>query len=259
MPSLNFWLIEDEPPAMRRLERLLAQLRPDSQISFKSDTVEATLQACEQQQIPDIIFSDIQLADGLSFDIWEEAQLGACPIVFTTAFDQYSLRAFQVNGIDYLLKPIEPEQLKRALDKHERLTQIGQPQVAVNWQQLAQLIEQRQPVYRERFLVQHRQDWLPLQVNQLRQIYSQDSLTFVIDTEGQRYMLGESLDRLEQELDPKQWFRINRSQIIHLTSVQKVSAYFNHRLKLSLSPAAVGDNVVSRQRVKACRAWLGQG
>ncbi|MEO0626387.1 MAG: LytTR family DNA-binding domain-containing protein, partial [Bacteroidota bacterium] len=122
----------------------------------------------------------------------------------------------------------------------------------------ANIIESGQSTYRERFLVQSRKDWLPIQTSEVSQIYSQDSLTFLLSQDGNRYLLPEPLDKIERELDPQHWFRINRSQIIHVRSVRKVSSYFNHRLKLELNPSGDQDNIVSRQRVKACRVWLGQ-
>lgn len=253
---LKVWLIEDEPPAMRRLERLLAELRPDYQVTFRADSIVDTRDGWQELPQPDLIFSDIQLADGLSFDIWDQTQDMSCPIIFTTAFDQYSLRAFQVNGIDYLLKPIEADQLEKSLRKQERLS--TPPATLVDWQQLGRLIESGQSFYRERFLVQHKKDWLPIQVDEVSQIYSQDSITFLLSKTGKRFLISEPLDKLESELDPRSWFRINRSQIIHAHSVRKVSPYFNHRLKLDIQPSGEMENIVSRQRVKACKVWLGQ-
>ncbi|MEM6397980.1 MAG: LytTR family DNA-binding domain-containing protein [Bacteroidota bacterium] len=256
-PPLKVWLIEDEPPAMRRLERLIAELRPTYEVVFKSDSVADTLDILKNVPQPDLIFSDIQLADGLSFDIWDKQTNMSCPIIFTTAFDQYSLQAFQVNGIDYLLKPIEPDQLEKSLQKHERLS--TPPANTVDWQKLTAILETGQVSYRKRFLVQHRKDWLPIQTREVSQIYSEDSLTFLLCHDGKRFMLSEPLDKLERELDPQHWFRINRSQIVHARSVIRISPYFNHRLKLDLKPSVDMENLVSRQRVKAFKAWMGNG
>lgn len=253
MPLRNCWIIEDEPPALRRLNQLIQQVRPALSVSFTTDSVEGAKQALQTQALPDLIFSDIHLADGLSFDIWE-SQPTRCPIIFTTAYDQYGIRAFRVNSIDYLLKPIEEVALDRALVKLEDMKQSQLPDLAA----LAQLMSNQEPVYRQRFLVQHRQEWLPLKVNSLRQIYSEDGITFALSNEAQRYLLDESLDRIEEELDPRFWFRINRAQIVHIDAVTKVQSYFNHRLVLQLQPTNGVENIVSRPRVKACRAWLGQ-
>lgn len=253
MPPLSCWIIEDEPPALRRLSRLVKEVRPGTEITFTSDSIEATLIQLSKVAAPDFILSDIHLADGLSFQIWENSDC-KCPIIFTTAYDQYSIRAFKVNSIDYLLKPIEVADLERSLNKLEVLSHVSHH--SPDWQQIARLIERKEPAYRERFLAQYRQEWVPVKASDLRQIYSEDGLTLSLSTNNHRFLLDESLDRIESELDPKQWFRINRAQIIHIEAVQKISPYFNHRLALTLQPAGSMDNIVSRQRVKACREWM---
>lgn len=253
MPPLNCWIIEDEPPALRRISRMVQEVRPGTEITFTADTVQATQRALRERTHPDLILSDIHLADGLCFSIWEASNCN-CPIIFTTAYDQYSIRAFRVNSIDYLLKPIERAELDRALQKLEVLRHVHTPQT--DWSQLAQIINRQEPVYRERFLAQHRQEWIPVKVSDLSQIYSEDGLTFALSNQQQRYLLDESLDRIEAELHPQQWFRINRSQLVHIDAIRKVSSYFNHRLALDLAPSTPGENIVSRPRVKAFKAWL---
>jgi len=251
---MTAWIIEDEPPALRRLTKLLAETRPGLSIAFSTDTIASCVRALKSMPHPDVIFSDIHLADGLAFSIWEQ-EACSCPIVFTTAYDQYGIRAFQVNSIDYLLKPIETPDLERALAKLENRSR---PALTQDWSQLAALIQQGQPTYRERFLAQRGQEWLPVRVEGLRQIYSSDGLTFALTTTGQRVLLDDVLDRIEEELDPRHWFRINRAQIVHVDAVQKVQPYFNHRIVLELSPKGELENIVSRQRVKDCKAWLGR-
>jgi two-component system response regulator LytT len=253
MQRHDCWIIEDEPPALRRLQQLITQVRPDLDITFTTDTVNGARKALSERPHPRVIFSDIHLADGLSFQIWESTRCD-CPVIFTTAYDQYGIRAFRVNSIDYLLKPIETDALQRALTK---LDSLQAPTLTPDYGEIARLIQQKEPVYRKRFLAQHRQEWLPVKVEELRQIYSEDSLTFALTSAGQRYLLDETLDRIEEELDPRNWFRINRGQIIHVEAVRKVQPYFNHRLALELFPESDRENIVSRQRVKACRAWLG--
>jgi DNA-binding LytR/AlgR family response regulator len=252
MQLRNCWIIEDEPPAMRRLSRLLHQIAPENRITFATDSIAATRKALTVRSHPDVIFSDIHLADGLSFELWESATCN-CPIVFTTAYDQYSIRAFRVNGMDYLLKPIAEEELRRSLDKIDRLRHLPDP----DWTALMGMLKaQRDNAYRRRFLAQYRNDWVPVETAELRQIYSSDGMTFATGADGKRYLLDETLERIQEELDPKDWFRINRSQIVHVAAVQKVSSYFNHRMVLDLKPAGEGDNIVARTRVKDCRKWL---
>ncbi|MEM9931062.1 MAG: LytTR family DNA-binding domain-containing protein [Bacteroidota bacterium] len=251
---MTCWIIEDEPPALRRLTKLLAEVRPELSIAFATDSIASCVRALNEKPHPDLIFSDIHLADGLSFSIWEQA---ACksPIIFTTAYDQYGVRAFRVNSIDYLMKPIGAPDLTRALN---RLTERTTPAPTQDWARIAELIQQRQPAYRERFLAQKGQEWLPIRVADLRQIYSQDGLSFALTASGQRVLLDDILDRIEEELDPREWFRINRAQIIHVEAVRKIQTYFNHRLVLELAPKGELENIVSRQRVKGVKAWLGR-
>lgn len=252
MPPLSCWILEDEPPALRRLRQLIGEVAPGTRIDFTSDSIAPARRALRERPHPDLIFSDIQLADGVSLDLWEETHC-ACPIIFTTAYDQYSMRAFRTNGIDYLLKPVGSKELGQALDKLERLR--GRP--TPDWQQLATLFGGGGATYRDRLLVRHRQDWVPVATDTLRQIYSADGMTFAVAQNRTRYVVEESLERLAEILDPARWFRINRSQLVHIGGVRRVSSYFNHRLILELDSEGEGDNIVSRQRVKDCRAWLG--
>lgn len=251
---MTAWIIEDEPPALRRLTKLLEECRPLLRIAFATDSVASCVRALNEKPHPDVIFSDIHLADGLSFSIWEQAACD-CPVIFTTAYDQYGVRAFRVNSIDYLMKPIEPEELERALNKLEHLRR---PALQPDWGRLAHLIQQKQPTFRERFLAQKGQEWLPVKVADLRQLYSSEGLTFALTTAGQRVLLDDTLDRIEEELDPREWARINRAQIVHIDGITKAQPYFNHRLVLELSPKGELENIVSRPRVKAFKAWLGR-
>jgi len=227
---------------------------PDLDIAFSTDSIASCVRALKSMPHPDVIFSDIHLADGLAFSIWEEERCN-CPIIFTTAYDQYGIRAFRVNSIDYLLKPIETPDLKRALAK---LEDRSRPAMTQDWSQLAALIRQGQPTYRERFLAQKGQEWLPVRTADLRQIYSSEGLTFALTEAGQRLLLDDILDRIAEELDPKSWFRINRAQIVHIDAVRKIQPYFNHRIVLELAPKGELENIVSRQRVKDCKGWLGR-
>lgn len=252
MNRLRAWIIEDEPPALRRLTQLLQALPTPVEVVFSTDTIQATVDALASLPLPDIIFSDIHLADGNCFEIWEKNPIFV-PLVFTTAFDQYSIRAFKVNSIDYLLKPVEKSELEQTVAKFSRLHERRQ---APDWSAIQQLLEKREITYRSRFLAQQGTQWLPLRAEQIREIYSEDSLTFARGKDRQRYLLEESLDRIEEDLDPTFWFRINRAQLIHIEAVQSVQPYFNNRLLLVLDPPSTIQPIVSRPRVKACRDWL---
>lgn len=246
-------IIEDEYHAVQYLSGLLRQVEPDIQILDTLDSVEESSQWLQNHPRPDLIFMDIQLADGLSFDIFRQAQVDA-PVIFTTAFDQYTLRAFKINSIDYLLKPIEEKELSAALQKYRQYHR--QPQHS--WQELiASLNIQQGDSYRQRFLTKQGKSLSYLLVQDVAHLYSDDGITFAIDKKGRRFVIDSTLDKIQQELDPKDFFRINRGQIIHLQAIQQIHSWFNHRLKIDLQPAPGElENVVSRDRVKAFKAWL---
>ena len=253
MPLTSCWIIEDEPPALRRLTRLLGQAAPGVSVTFTTDSVSALRAALRQRPHPDFVLSDIHLADGLSLDAWEEGGCD-CPIIFTTAYDEYGIRAFHVNSIDYLLKPVEVADLAHSLEKLARLRPEGG---APDWARIAAMVGGQTPTYRSRFLAQRGNELVPVRAADLGQLYSEDGLTFALTRDRQRLLLSETLDRLTGELDPAEWFRINRAQIVHLNAVRRASPYFNHRLHLDLRPDAGLDNIVSRARVADFKQWLG--
>lgn len=257
-------IVEDEAPAARRLARLVAELRPQVELLGPCDTVTAAREVFAEAKLtgtgPDVLLCDIELADGLSFRLWEEAEV-PCPVIFTTAYDQYALRAFRVNSVDYLLKPIESEQLAAALERFEARRQPGLPADLVA--QLAAATAQRAPSYRSRVAAQRGEVLRPLPVREVAQFFSEDRLTFALTHDGKRHHVGEPVARLAEELDPTEWFRINRAQLVHIDGVLRAEPYFNHRLKLTLSPpspdegaASRSRDVVARERVRAFRNWL---
>jgi len=246
-------IIEDENPAARNLSRQLLSLRPGFEVLDVLDSVSTAVSWFKQQPEPDIIFMDIQLADGLSFDIFSHVEVKA-PIIFTTAFDQYTLKAFKVNSVDYLLKPIDPEELRLAIEKFEELRQ---PTSAQTLQQLIQAIQK--PDYKERFLVKSGQQLIYLPVHTIAYFFSEDGLVFAQQESGKKHVLDFSLDQLEKLVDPQQFFRINRKFILQLSAIRKIHTYFNNRLKLEIHPdTAAIEVIVSRDRVSDFKQWLDQ-
>lgn len=249
---MRILLVEDEYQARQNLLAALQPLLPEAKIVGQTDSVSATVDWLGRNPPPDLVFLDIQLADGLSFEIFDHGEL-TCPVIFTTAFDQYALRAFKLNSIDYLLKPIEPEELRAALDKFRR-------------QQLAPVARMRDllsgignptaPQYRQRFLIKRGRGLGYLPVSETTHLYGENGLVYAVDAEGRRHVIDLTLERAETELDPNDFFRINRAQLIHLASIEKIHTWFNHRLKLELRPATDLESVVSRDRVKSFKAWL---
>lgn len=243
-------IIEDEGPAARRLERLVLELRPDTKIVGICDSIESAIELLVSEPL-DVIFMDIHLADGLSFAIFEQIKVAA-PVIFTTAYDEYALKAFSVNSIDYLLKPIQEDALQRALEKFDQL----QPAKADVVQQLLRDFRADRKVFRSRFLVRNGNALSFVTADQVAWIMSASGTTFLVTHNNDRFMLGATLDELEQELDPAAFFRISRSCIAGLSSIQKIEPYLSNRLMATLQPDAGEYGVVSRQRAAAFKAWL---
>ncbi len=264
LPSMRVLIIEDEAPAARRMAQLVLQLRPNAELLGPCDTVRAAVEVLANLQVdavkaepaPDLILCDIELADGLSFQIWEQCRVDS-PVIFTTAYDQYALRAFRVNSIDYLLKPIKLHELEVALERYEAQRQPQLPPQLID--QLLRATTMQQPAYRKRVLAAHGTELVPLATAELVHFFSEERLSFAVDRAGRTHVISEPLSRLCEELDPQVWFQINRAELVNIESVQKASPHLNHRLKLSLKPAGRGDHIVARERVAAFRAWLGGG
>ncbi len=251
---MQILLIEDETYAAKRLQTLLAECLPEGNILAVCDSIAGSVAYLDAHPQPDLIFMDIQLADGISFDIFAQTEVTA-PVIFSTAFDEYTLKAFKVNSIDYLLKPVDKNELAAAIDKFKRLHQSQT--AAPDWQQLLQAVRAPQPDYKTRFLVKSGQEYVRIDTANAAYFYSEDGLTFLMQKSGKRFLLEQSLDRLAQQLDPADFFRINRKQIIGIDGIEKIHAYFNHRLKLDLKPAFTEAVIVSRTRVKAFKKWAG--
>lgn len=247
-------IIEDEKPAARRLTKLVQQYRADCEILEVLDSVEGAVEWLETYKKPDLIFMDVQLADGVSFEIFGQTEVTS-PIVFTTAYDEYALQAFKVNSLDYLLKPIDPEELEKALCQYDKYHQNKTKSVDNSAiEQLLQTLTQKE--YKERFLVKIGQQLTYLKVAEIAYFYSDEGLIFACQENGKRHNLDYTLDQLVETLNPADFFRINRKIITNLKSIKKIHTYFNSRLKLELSPTTALETIVSRDRVSDFKKWL---
>lgn len=254
---MNVLLIEDEKPAARQLEKLLKQLVPEIQVLKVIESVEQALRWFHApQEEPELIFMDIQLADGLSFDIFQEVQVDV-PVIFTTAFNQYTLQAFKVNSVDYLLKPIDPEALEKALKKYR---QYYHKPPSVDYQALLRTLqEQRQTSpYKQRFLIKSGQELKMIPRQSVQYFYSDDGLVFAQIDRQKKHNLDYTLEQLEDLLPPGDFFRINRKMILQMPAIRKIHNYFNGRLKLEIDPPPAFDVIVSRDRVPHFKQWLDQ-
>jgi DNA-binding LytR/AlgR family response regulator len=250
---MKILIVEDELPAAKRLSKLVKAEKPDIQILDILDSVEATTSWFQNSPSPDLVFMDIQLADGLSFDIFSQTKVSA-PVIFTTAYDQYTLKAFKVNSVDYLLKPIDPDELKSALDKFELFFQKQQIYDSNGIEKLIETLSEK--TYKERFLVKVGQNLTYINVSDISYFYSEDGSVFALTKNNKRYIIDYTLDQLENVLNPDNFFRINRKFLIEINCIQKISTWFNSRLKLELRPTTEAEVIVSRERVSDFKGWL---
>ncbi|WP_266363697.1 LytR/AlgR family response regulator transcription factor [Tellurirhabdus rosea] len=265
---MQVFLVEDEELAVRKLSKLLQEVAPDVQVVGTAASVRASVAWLESNPTPDLILMDIELADGQSFEIFEQTTVSS-PVIFTTSYDEYALKAFKVNSIDYLLKPIRRNELEASLEKYQRLHAAGVdaaanggvPEMATAAIDalVQQLRQQTQPVdYRRRFLVKHRQQWVPIEVSDIAYYFTEDGVSLFKTFGGQKYSLDYTLDDLEKMLDPTQFFRANRQFIIHIHSVQQIHTYFNNKLKLQLKPAPDDEVIISREKASDFKKWMGK-
>jgi DNA-binding LytR/AlgR family response regulator len=248
-------IIEDEAPARARLQKLLLDLRPEAQILQTFDTVEDSVAWFAQGNQPDLAFMDIQLADGLSFDIFRQTEVKA-PVIFTTAYDQYALKAFKVNSVDYLLKPVDTNDLKEALSKWEGLRQVGAPPALMEdlLSRLRESVMERR--HRERFLVRVGDQLRYVPTTDIAYLLSDNGYVTIVTHDGHKLLLDQSLEQLAKELDPAQFMQVGRNCIICIHAIRKIHTWHNSRLKLEVSPPSTDEILVSREKVKAFKEWL---
>lgn len=249
---MKILIIEDELPSARLLKRKLEKLGylPLAMIQ----TVEESLLWFRTNPDPDLILMDIQLADGISFDLLEQIKTSAA-IIFTTAYDDYLLRAFKQNSSDYLLKPIDVTELKNAIDK---FIQFRNPGVRLDMISIQKLFNTTAPAYKERFTIRVGQFLKVVTAEQMECIYSENKGTYVYTTEGGNYLLDQTLDALAVQLSPKDFFRINRGAIVHFGAIKHIAIHSNARLKLYLKSYVSEELIVSREKVAEFKRWLDQ-
>lgn len=244
-------IVEDEKPAARRLQRMLEKL--DVNVISTLHSVEEATEWFLKNETPDLIFLDIQLSDGLSFEIFEHTEVNA-PIIFTTAYDEYALQAFKLNSIDYLLKPLDDEELEAALEKF-RKTRLSN-QKDVDFKALKSLLNIAGSDYKKRFSIQVGQHLKLIDVSEIVCFYSENKATYLHNKENRSYLLDCSLDKLETEVDPENFFRVNRKFIIAMKAISDILTYSNMRLEVKLKHYKGEQIIVSRERVKDFKAWL---
>ena len=262
---LRALIVEDEPLAARRLADLLARQAEPLQVAGTAESVTQAVALLESTHpAPDVLFLDIHLADGRSFEIFERTAV-RCPVIFTTAYDQYALQAFKVNSVDYLLKPIDEEELTAALRKlRERLPapSPAAPAPAFDPALLAQLVQQMQQAapaasYKSQFVVRVGEHLKVVPVEQIAYFFSLKKATFLQTTEGRKFVVDYTMDQLEGLLDPRRFFRLNRAYLAQQMAIHDIIHYTNSRLQTVLKPTAPDAQVlVSREKVNVFKSWL---
>ncbi|WP_054851495.1 LytTR family DNA-binding domain-containing protein [Olleya sp. ITB9] len=246
-------IIEDEKPSARRLQRMLKAINVEADTMLHS--VEESIDWFNNNTHPDLIFLDIQLSDGLSFEIFDQVEVKSA-IIFTTAYDEYALQAFKLNSIDYLLKPIDDEDLEAAVTKYKaRLPQ--KTNIALDFEDIKKLlVNPIDRVYKKRFSVKVGQHIKLVNIDEVECFYSENKGTYLHTTEGRNYLLDTTLEALENELQPEMFYRINRKFFVNINAIKDIISYTNSRLQIKLNNYNNDQVIVARERVKDFKQWL---
>ncbi len=255
---MKILIIEDEPFARAELIRLLNNTGREFTVLEQIDTVEDSVEWLNSHPRPELIFLDIQLADGLSFEIFRQVNVSS-PVIFTTAYNEYAINAFRLNSIDYLLKPIGQEALENALRKLDEMREVLSPQKPwLGQQQLENLLQAMNRKYKSRILLKTGDNIKSVEMSEVAYFYAEDDVVFAMLKNKSRSIVDYTLNQLETELDPKQFHRLSRGCIANISAIKKVSKYFNSRLLVELDPPAEDKVLVSRVNVPEVLRWLGE-
>ena len=247
---MNVLIVEDEIMAQKSLTRTLKQNFPDLDIIGTTDSVKNTVEWLQTNQ-PDLIFMDIELSDGICFEIFRQTEVKA-KVIMTTAYDSYALKAFEAGSVDYLLKPIDVTDLQRAVGR------CRTRENNINIEALMKALSEQEPQkeYKERYIIKINDRIVPLNVSDIAYVYSEDKNNYLVTTDGQKYIIDSSLDVMNEELDPKNFFRISRSCIVSINSIKSIVKQPGGRLRINAYPAPPYEMTVSRSRVDDFLLWL---
>lgn len=247
-------IIEDEKLNADRLKRLIAAIRPKIQILGVLDSIADTLTWFANNEAPDLVMLDVRLSDGLVFEIFDKIEI-ECPVVFTTAYDEYAVRAFKYNSLDYLLKPVEQEELESAFEKLERFSLKERQQAMVGLDGLLNFLQSKE--FRNRFLLSYRDGYKTVLVSDVAFFYSELKITRAKLYSGTEEIVPQTMEELGRQLNPKSFFRANRQFIIHVDAIEKIYNYFNGKLKLVIKKNPDVEVIVSRDKANALKIWMG--
>ncbi|MHC5310438.1 LytR/AlgR family response regulator transcription factor [Myroides sp. LJL116] len=246
-------IIEDEQRNANKLARLLNELNPQIVVLQVLESIEESVNWFKNNPYPDVVFMDIRLEDGLCFEIFQQVEVH-CPVIFTTSYDEYALKAFKVNSIDYIMKPVRIEDLQRALKKLETLqnnSDLSDPIKDI----LGHLTNQKQ-VFRSRFLLPYKDGFVTVKSSEIDYIFSEQKITHLVKADATSFIVTQTMEDLEEELDPKMFFRANRQHIIHIDSIGSIQNYFNGKLKIILNNDPTREVIISREKAPLFKNWL---
>lgn len=251
-------IIEDEPLLVTKIQKLVLSLEPTAEIAGTSDSISGTVDWLQNNPAPDLILMDIELADGQSFEIFKQVKVQS-PVIFTTAYDEFALKAFKVHSVDYLLKPITDTELRKALDKFKSMTRVSAPPGPGLEFLLSALGKLPVPKsYRDRFLAKRGQQSISVPTREISYFFIDHSIVYLLTSGKQKYMLDYILDDIEVMLDPGKFYRVNRQMIICSSAILAVNPWFNGRLKVDVAPEFSEHVIISREKASEFRAWLGE-
>ena len=246
-------IIEDEEAAYKRLQKMVKEELPEAEILPPIVSIRSAVEWLQANPAPDLLFLDVHLADGESFEIFKQVEVH-CPIIFTTAYDQYALEAFKVNSIDYLLKPIKKDDVKRAVDKFINLKSASQPEI--NIQKLLSSLQGQPSNYKQRFVVKYGEHIKTIETADIAYFYTENKANFLVTKENKRFAIDHNLDQVEELVDPKKFFRINRQFIIGYQAITEMFTYSKSRVLIKLNPPTKLETIVSAERSASFKAWL---
>ncbi|WP_018616280.1 LytR/AlgR family response regulator transcription factor [Segetibacter koreensis] len=259
---MKILIVEDEDLAVKKLKKTLSNVDETAVVVGETDSIQSTVEWLESNTAPDLILMDIELADGQSFEIFNHVQVKS-PVIFITSYDEYALKAFKVNSVDYLLKPVQKEDLDAALEKFRQIKKIYSAETAtppVNIDYLLKELQQKLQTkdYRKRFLVKHGQKLVSIEVDDIAYFFSEGRLNFFKTFDNKKYVVDYTMDELDDMLNPDEYFRISRSFYISVNSMVQIHDYFGNRLSLQLKPDSEKEVIVSREKVTEFKNWLGK-
>lgn len=259
---MKVFIVEDEELAVKKLRKTLEMVDETAEVVGVADGIRTSVNWLQSNPSPDLILMDIELCDGQSFEIFDKVQIKST-VIFTTSYDEYALKAFKVNSIDYLLKPVQKDDLKAALDKLKHMKEMYGKQhesTALNVESLVKELQQKlQPKeFRKRFLVKHAQKLVSVDVEEIAYFYSDGRLNFFKTYDNRKFVVDYTMDELEDMLDPARYFRISRSFYVSINSIDQIHDYFGNRLLLHLKPVVDKESIVSREKVTDFKLWMGK-